>query len=552
MRFLLVNPHYPISETPSPPLGLAYLAGALERAGIEVHILDFVVFPYSPAVIESYLKNIRPDVVGVTSVTMNFKNAIRIIKDVKKFDTNILTIMGGPHVTFCGDKTLITYPDLDVVVSGEGEQTVVELAEIIQNHDDLNIVKGILYRNGSEIQATPMRSKVDLDQLPIPSRHLLPLGRYKALGMPISMTTGRGCPYQCIFCVGRKMSGARVRLRNPAQVVDELEYLNTLNFHQINIADDLFTANKNHCLAVCDEIIRRNLKIKWTSFARVDTVSLEIISKMKEAGCNAVSFGIESANPKILKKIKKGITIKQVIAAVKLCTHIGITPYASFILGLPGETPETLKETLDFSRELKKMGLSSGFHLLAPFPGTEIRENSRQLGIKILTDDWSQYHANRAIVETPTVNKKMLDKIVSAWEDEYHEFLANIQKRMKRGESTRAESWQLINLERIVLVYELMMEGIIEKCGTWSSTDSPVSGRVLLQKLASRISDFKPCDEDKLSNTLQYHLEQGNLRYDQKNGQICWKWVDHLWQPILEKGPASNHQAVGGVVVPGG
>ncbi|MHC4459660.1 MAG: B12-binding domain-containing radical SAM protein, partial [Planctomycetota bacterium] len=189
MRFLLVNPHYPISETPSPPLGLAYLAGALERADIEVHILDFVVFPYSPAALESYLKNFRPDVVGVTSVTMNFKDAIRIIKDVKKFDANILTIMGGPHVTFCGVKTLATYPELDVVVLGEGERTVVELAEIIPNHDNLKYIKGILYRNGSEIQATPMRSNVDLDQLPIPSRHLLPLGRYKALGMPISMTT---------------------------------------------------------------------------------------------------------------------------------------------------------------------------------------------------------------------------------------------------------------------------------------------------------------------------------------------------------------------------
>jgi radical SAM superfamily enzyme YgiQ (UPF0313 family) len=528
MRFLLVNPHYPISETPSPPLGLAYLAGALERAGIEVHILDFVVFPYSSAVVESYLKKIRPDVVGVTSVTMNFKNAIRIIKDVKKYNANILTIMGGPHVTFCGDKTLISYPELDVVVLGEGEQTVVELAEIIRNHADLKFVKGILYRHGSVIQATPMRSKVNLDQLPIPSRHLLPLGRYKALGMPISITTSRGCPYQCIFCVGRKMGGARVRLRNPAQVVDELEYLNTLNFHQINIADDLFTANKNHCLAVCDEIIRRNLIIKWTSFARVDTVSPEIMSKMRSAGCNAVSFGIESANPKILKKIKKGITIKQVIAAVKLCTHIGITPYASFILGLPGETPETLKETLDFSQELKEMGLSSGFHLLAPFPGTEIRENRRQLGLKILSDDWSQYHANRAIVETPTVKKKMLDEIVSEWENEYHEFLENIQKRMKRGQSTGAESWQLINLERIVLVYELMMDGIIEKCGTWPATDLPVSDRVLLQKLVDRISDFKPSDEDKLSDTLHYHLEQGNLKYEKKSDQIFWRWVDHL------------------------
>jgi radical SAM superfamily enzyme YgiQ (UPF0313 family) len=528
MRFLLVNPHYSISETPSPPLGLAYLAGALERAGIDVHILDFVVFPYSPAVLESYLKNFRPDVVGVTSVTMNFKDAICIIKDVKKFDADILTIMGGPHVTFCGDETLATYPELDVVVLGEGEGTVVELAEIIQNHADLKYIKGILYRNGSEIQATPMREYIDLDRLPTPLRHLLPLGRYKALGMPISMTTSRGCPYQCIFCVGRKMGGARVRFRNPVKVVDELEYLNTLNFHQINIADDLFTANKNHCLAVCDEIIRRNLRIKWTSFARVDTVFPEILFKMRSAGCNAVSFGIESANPEILKKIKKGITIKQVIAAIELCTHVGITPYASFILGLPGETPETLKETLDFSRELKEMGLSSGFHLLAPFPGTEIRKNSRQLGIKILTDDWSQYHANRAIVETPTVKKQMLDEIVSEWEDEYHKFLEDIRKRMNRGESTRAESWQLINLERIVLVYELIMDGVIEKRGTWPATDSPLSDRVLLQKLVGRIKDFNPCDEKKLSDTLRYNLEQGNLRYDQKKDQICWKWVDHL------------------------
>jgi hypothetical protein len=122
----------------------------------------------------------------------------------------------------------------------------------------------------------------------------------------------------------------------------------------------------------------------------------------------------------------------------------------------------------------------------------------------------------------------MLDEIVSEWEDEYHQFLEDIRKRMNRGESTRAESWQLINLERIVLVYELMMDGIIEKCGTWQATDSPVSDRVLLQKLAGRIRDFNPCDEKKLYDTLRYSLEQGNLRYAQKNDQICWKWVDYL------------------------
>jgi hypothetical protein len=131
-------------------------------------------------------------------------------------------------------------------------------------------------------------------------------------------------------------------------------------------------------------------------------------------------------------------------------------------------------------------------------------------------------------VETPTVKKKMLDEIVSEWEDEYHEFLEDIRKRMNQGESTRAETWHLINLERIVLVYELMMDGIIEKRGTWPATDSPVSDRILLHKLVGRIKDLNSYDEKKLYHTLRYNLEQGNLRYDQKNDQICWKWVDYL------------------------
>ncbi|UCH21993.1 MAG: B12-binding domain-containing radical SAM protein [Deltaproteobacteria bacterium] len=528
MRVLLVNPYYPISETPSPPLGLAYLAAALEQAGVEVKILDFVVFPYTPLAVETSLKNFKPDVVGITSVTMNFNDAIRVIKDVKRTDANILTVMGGPHVTFCGKETLAAFPELDVVVLGEGEDTVVKLVEIFQRRDDFKFIKGIIYRKGTGIHSTGVRELVDLEQLPIPARHLLPLGRYRALGMPISITTSRGCPFQCVFCVGRKMGGAKMRFRNPIRVVDELEYLNTLNFHQINIADDLFTANKNHCLAVCDEIIRRELRFKWTSFARVDTVSPEILFKMKAAGCNAVSFGIESANSKILKNIKKGITLPQAVAAVKMCTEAGITPHASFILGLPGETPATLKETLDFSRELKEMGLSSGFHLLAPFPGTEIREYSRRFGLKILSNDWSEYHANRAIVETPDVTKKMLDDIVMDWENEYHLFLEGIKQRMNTGQTTAAESWQLINLERIVLVYDLMMNRIIEKRGTWPAADSPVEAAAVLNKLVRRINSSVECEENKLHDTLFYSVQQGNLRYVQKNGQTQWEWVDYL------------------------
>jgi len=196
----------------------------------------------------------------------------------------------------------------------------------------------------SKIRMTAKRRFIkNLDTIPLPARHLIPLGRYRMLSLPVSMTTSRGCPYKCIFCAGRKMVGAKVRYHGAERVAAELEYLANLNFHQINIVDDLFTANQHHCLAVCEEILRRNLRINWTAFARVDTVSEKLLSRMKAAGCTAVSFGVESANPAILKTIKKGITLQQIRNAVAICRRLGIRPYASFILGLPGETRETIQ-----------------------------------------------------------------------------------------------------------------------------------------------------------------------------------------------------------------
>ena len=389
MRFLLVNPYYPISETPTPPLGLAFLAAALEEIGAEVKIADFVVTPYSKDTMKSVIKDFKPHIVGITSVTMTFDNAIQVVKDIKSIDAGILTVMGGPHVSFCAEETLKRHPDLDIVAIGEGDRTIANLASAVENSLSLGTVNGIVYRNGSDIIRTkPRKILADVNLLPLPARHLLPLQRYRALGMAISMTTSRGCPFQCIFCVGRKMVGAKVRYRNPYKVVDEIQYLTTLGFNQINIADDLFTANKKHCISICDEMIKRNIKIKWTSFARVDTVSEEVLSKMKEAGCTAVSFGIESANKEILKTIKKGITTQQVADAVNMCVKTGIDPHASFILGLPGETPETLKETQDFAQKMEEIGLSYGFHLLAPFPGTEVREENDKYDLQILTNDY--------------------------------------------------------------------------------------------------------------------------------------------------------------------
>jgi radical SAM superfamily enzyme YgiQ (UPF0313 family) len=301
-----------------------------------------------------------------------------------------------------------------------------------------------------------------------------------------------------------------------------------LNFHQINIADDLFTANKNHCIAVCDEIMKRDLKLKWTSFARVDTVSDAVLAKMKAAGCRAVSFGIESANPQILKTIKKGITLEQVEDAVDRCKKAAITPFASFILGLPGETPETIQETIDFGERLKKKGLSFGFHLLAPFPGTEVREESDRYGIKILTDDWPRYHANRAIVETPAVDHKALDDIVIHWEQEYNGYLADIKARMATGDATIEEIRELENLERIVLLYDLMMKGVIEKNECRLQMGYSATEKELLRLLSDQICRTTDYEPEPIFKALCEAVRQGNLKHVKENGAIKWQWVDNL------------------------
>lgn len=527
MRFLLIHPYYPISECPSPPLGLAFLGGALERDGIETRVLDLVVNKYHPEMLEAALNDFQPDVVGITAVTMTANHALEVVTEVKRIAPHVITVMGGPHVTFCAAETMAQCPALDYVVLGEGEDAIVELTRAVEKGRDMDSVAGLALRHNGHIVFTKHRPPgIDVDTLPIPARHLLPLGRYRALGLAISMTTSRGCPHQCIFCVGRQMVGAKVRYRNPIAVVDEMEYLATLNFSQINLADDLFTANKKHCHAVCDEILRRGLKVKWTSFARVDTVSLEVLTRMKEAGCTAVSFGVESGVQAILDTIKKKITLEQIVAAVKMCNEAGVSPMASFILGLPGETPETMKQTMEFGQKLNDLGVGYGFHLLAPFPGTKVRDDHEKYGIKILTDDWSQYHANRAIVETETVSREMLDEVAIHWERQFDEYLGMLKDRYVQGEIDEQEAWPILNLERTVMAYDLMMDRVIEKQGTWPS-DGQTSVQALA-RLASRVQSVTGKPQDLIDSTLRQAWDRKAIHYADDGRQAKWAWVDYI------------------------
>ena len=538
MRVLLVNPPTPLEERPNPPLGLAFVAAALEGAGVEVQIIDMVTHPLDRERLAEHVAAFRPDVFGTTAVTMTFHGALQVLRDIKAIDPSILTMMGGPHVTFTAKETLAHVPELDIIVMGEGDRTVVEIVEQAASARDWNRVRGIAFRDVfGQVVVTPGQDTVDVNDLPQPARHLLPLGRYRALKMPISITTARGCPFPCIFCSARDMAGAKIRNRTADIVVDELEDLAGLGFHQINVADDLFTGRKRHCLAVCDEIIRRGLKITWSCYSRVDTISPELLARMKEAGCRTMAFGIESANAEILKAVRKGITIPKTLEAIEMCVEAGIDPHCSFILGLPGETPETIEETLAFCRQIQGMGASYGIHLLAPFPGTAIRERQAEFDVTFLTDDWSQYHANRAIVETPSVKAAQLNAIVDQWHSNFDQLLADA-RAAGDSELLREHAESLNNLERILFYHAVMMSEGLERKGWWVRSGDERDDATLVV-LAERIAADGDQTPEQALAILRHAASVKHIIRKDDAAHVRWVWNDRL-EGVAQPGRTST------------
>lgn len=461
MKVLLINPTYPFEESPTPPFGLMSLAAYLLDHNIEVRIEDYIITPYSKKRIKKVIDEYRPDVIGGTGVTMNIKTSLNVLKDCRDIDPDVIIVMGGPHVTFDADNILSQNQHIDYIIRGEGEITFLDFLEKTGTGRSISDVEGLSYRENGQVRHNKNRPLIeDINILPYPARHLVQLSKYRALGMPINMTTSRGCPYKCIFCVGSRMVGKKVRNYDVKRVVDEFEMLSKMGFKQINIVDDLFTANKNRCIAICDEILRRGIKHKWNAFSRVDTVSRDLLEKLKEAGCTTLCFGIESGNQGILNTAKKKTTIEKCRKAISLCNETGMEPMGSYILGLPGETPETVKQSLEFAKGLCR---NYGFHILSPFPGTEVREKSGEYGIKILTDDWDKYDANQAICETDFISHKEINAIADGFNTSFRNYVDAIFDRGKKGEKLCEEDISFIeNVTAFSFSKDLITDELIE------------------------------------------------------------------------------------------
>lgn len=407
VKVALINPpllpgmfrHHPLV-----PLGLAYLAAVLENADYNVKVFDCPPLGISREDLGKMLVKFSPNFVGITCMTMTYPSAIEVAIMAKECLPETLVGVGGPHVTFYDEEALRECSSIDFVVRGEGEQTMLEIVARIKNGEKISKVHGITLRKNGEIVRTPDRILIqDLDKLPYPAYHLFPMDKYQIFGKKIMpIITSRGCPFQCSFCVTSRMVGKKFRARSPESVVNELEWLK--NEHEADafcFYDDTLTLDKNRIIKICSMIKERKIGVPWDCQTRVDQISLEILRSMVDAGCQLVSFGVESGSDKILSKIGKGTTVEQNKKAVMLAKKIGLLVAVSIIIGYPGETNETLKETLKFLWETKPDDAYLCF--ATPYPGTELRRRLNDLGWE-MSNNWVDYDTLTTVFENPEIS----------------------------------------------------------------------------------------------------------------------------------------------------
>ncbi len=404
MRISLIGPKWNQMVNSYPPLGLAYLAAMAEQDGHEVRIHDFGLYPRRP--VEEDVKEIvdyKPDLVAFTSMTTSYHNVEQTAALVKEA-LGVPIIIGGPHATSLPEYTLQN-PSFDFLAYGEGEYIWQDFLRACEAGDDRwDRIPGLWYKVDGQIVNGGSRPPIeDLDALPFPSRHLFDLEKYPLYapdGRPmITMLTSRGCPYACSFCF-KGIVGRSYHQRSPENIVAELrQVMDRYGIRNFYFIDDLFTIDVRRLEAILDYFIAQNLDVRWRCLARVDRVTPALLKKMYRAGCRQIHYGIESGNPEILKATAKHINLDQVRQAVKWTEEAGICSKGYFILGLPGDTEETIEQTIEFAASLDLT--EAMFSIATPFPGTRLWEElvRKNPGLAFNADFTKSYYYNSYTAE---------------------------------------------------------------------------------------------------------------------------------------------------------
>ncbi|HHB90054.1 MAG TPA: radical SAM protein [Anaerolineae bacterium] len=420
MRVLLVNPRFrlPIDTRTSPHLGLAYLGAVSEERGDEVVIFDADV---EEQPLSEFVQEFKPHLVGITANTPQVKQAWRHAKEIKNV-WDVPIVIGGPHPSVVSedlDFESLTKGPIDIVVRGEGEATWIEISnkveDFLRHHPTFSTaelmdpakgiwkdVLGITYKTSDgELHRNPDRPAIpDLDSLPWPAYHLFKMERYTNLqpatdavdgSKSFSILTSRGCPYRCTFC-SQSIMPVKWRSRTPENVIAEWEHLvHDLGAQEIGVLDDSANIRKKRLHEIADLLIERKLNhVPWifVNGIRANLVDRELMMKLKKAGLKRTAFGVETGNPEILKTIDKRIDLDTIREAFKITKEAGIETIAFMIIGLPGDTRETMQDTINFAIELDP--LIANFSMMTPYPGTAVWEQVKRHG-RLLIQDWEDY-----------------------------------------------------------------------------------------------------------------------------------------------------------------
>lgn len=383
-----------VGNQESPHIGFGYLIAMAKRHGLNARTIDMPVYKVSVEQLVQYIERSKPKIVGFSAFTIQIKGVGYIAEVIKKRCPETLVCVGGSHVTVMPMETLAEFPAIDFVVAGEGELALKEAFNQIENSSNLTGIRGLITPDSTDC----CFDHIDpLDSLPFPSWDEFDLSEYPGLyphrtRLELPMSTSRGCPFSCVFCV--RHFGRKRRNRSVESVIGEIERnIAEYGCQSISFVDETFIFNIDWSTALFEEMIRKdiNKKINWSCSTRVDNMSPQLFNLIRRAGCYYVFFGFENGDDGILKNISKRFSVSDIRRAVKWAKDAGLIVVGSFIIGLPGETKETVMRSINLARDLDIY--STTFPIAVPFPGTEIREMALkgEYGMRILSNDWNDY-----------------------------------------------------------------------------------------------------------------------------------------------------------------
>jgi len=460
MRVLLVQPHAAeelifkrVIGLQIQPIGLGYIASSLQKAGHDVKITDLPAENKDVEDFANHIKTYKPDILGLYIATYRSENALELMRTAKKINPDIKTVCGGPHSSMVAEQ-LVQNDCVDVVVCGEGEITIKEVANTIEQGDSLTGVKGVVYQKGNEVMVNEPRPLIeDLDSLPLPARNLFDRDRYRLMDHLniATVVSSRGCTYGCNYCTVPALYGNRWRARSPENVVDEMEHVQKkYNPDILMFLDDNFDSDEDRVWDICDEIENRDIELTWGCLSGgLQDGKPELTKRMSEVGCKVIGYNLETGSQKSIDTLNRGVSLQQAKEALELSGELGMIRILNIVIGFPGETEEDIRKSIQFAKDVNvEFPL---FFLPTPYPGTDFHKTAKRQGM-IEELDWEKYTTMNPVIETEYLD---LDTLRGLNKEAYRECylsINSIPRYTKMTKNVIQDGWiQLKDLPQLIV-----------------------------------------------------------------------------------------------------